>query len=224
MPSSLRITAAGRALLADGDNRGVRAVELTKLAIGDANGPGGVADDARTTLRNQRAIVAVGGSTMVSGRIAVHGVFIPDADYSVTEIGVFGRSGGNAEILLAYWSAGGEKLASTVSGSKLLIAGSLDIAPAEAEITVNLAPTISLGDPTLSAGLTAAVARIAALEGRGYATLTEVTNLVNLSAVSLGNRISALEADTHLDLWSGTQAEYDALQNKNNHTLYVITA
>lgn len=202
MPFELRLTDLGRAALADGENRGTQAVRLTKMAIGDGSGMGGSADDNRTALRNQRAVVAVGGSTMVSGRIAVRGEFNPSAAYGVTEMGLLGQVGTDPEFLAAYWTDGGERLASTVADTRLVIAGSLDIAPAAAEVSVNVDASVSLGDPALSALVTA-------LGGRMDAAETD---------------IDALEARPQgLLLWSGTQAQYDAIAVKAANTLYVIT-
>lgn len=202
MPFELRLTDLGRAALADGDNRGTQAVRLTKMAIGDGSGMGGSADDDRTALRNQRAVVAVGGSTMVSGRIAVRGEFNPSAAYGVTEMGLLGQVGTDPEFLAAYWTDDGERLASTVADTRLVIAGSLDIAPAAAEVSVNVDASVSLGDPALSALVTA-------LGGRMDAAETD---------------IDALEARPQgLLLWSGTQAQYDAIAVKAANTLYVIT-
>ncbi|MDE0167334.1 MAG: phage tail protein [Bryobacterales bacterium] len=202
MPFELRLTDLGRAALADGENRGTQAVRLTKMAIGDGSGMGGSADDDRTALRNQRAVVAVGGSTMVSGRIAVRGEFNPSAAYGVTEMGLLGQVGTDPEFLAAYWTDDGERLASTVADTRLVIAGSLDIAPAAAEVSVNVDASVSLGDPALSALVTA-------LGGRMDAAETD---------------IDALEARPQgLLLWSGTQAQYDAIAVKAANTLYVIT-
>lgn len=202
MPFELRLTDLGRAALADGENRGTQAVRLTKMAIGDGSGMGGSADDDRTALRNQRAVVAVGGSTMVSGRIAVRGEFTPGAAYGVTEMGLLGQVGTDPEFLAAYWTDDGERLASTVADTRLVIAGSLDIAPAAAEVSVNVDASVSLGDPALSALVTA-------LGGRMDAAETD---------------IDALEARPQgLLLWSGTQAQYDAIAVKAANTLYVIT-
>ena len=193
MAFELRITDAGRAALADGDNRGTNAVRLTKMAIGDGQGPGGSADDGRTALRNQRAVAALGGSTMVSGRIAVRGEFNPAAAYGVTELGLLGRVGDGAEELYAYWTDDGERLASTVANTRLVIAGSLDIAPAAAEVTVNVDASVSLGDPALSATVTALGGRvdtaesdIDALEAAGFGALIS----------ALADRVTALESES----------------------------
>lgn len=188
MAFELRITDAGRAALADGTNRGTNAVRLTKMAIGSGQGPGGAADDGRTALRNQRAAVALGGSTMVSGRIAVRGEFNPAAAYGVTELGLLGRVGADPEILVAYWTDGGERLASTVADTRLVIAGSIDIAPAAAEVTVNVAASVSLGDPALTAALTAVGNQVATIEGQRLNT-----RLRALEDENLDSRLDALE-------------------------------
>ena len=190
MPFELRITNAGRAALADGNNRGTQAIRLTKVAIGDGQGPGGAADDGRTALRSQRAAVAAGGSSTVAGRIAVRGEFNPAAAYGVTEVGLLGRVGSGAEELYAYWTDAGALIASTVSGTRLVIAASLDIAPAAAQVTVAVSAAVSLGDPALSGAVTAlggrvdtAEADIDALEGAGFGALI----------TALASRVAALE-------------------------------
>ena len=237
MAFELRLTDLGRAALADGSNRGTNAVRLTKMAIGSGQGPGGAADDSRTALRNQRAVVALGGSTMVSGRIAVRGEFQPTAAYGVTELGLLGRVGTDPEILVAYWTDGGERLASTVADTRLVIAGSIDIAPAAAEVTVNVDASVSLGDPALSATVTAlggrvdtAEADIDALETR-MATAESDIDTAESDIDALEGRMDTAESDIDtlearpqgLLLWSGTQAQYDAIAEKAANTLYVIT-
>lgn len=198
MPFELRLTDLGRAALADGDNRGTQAVRLTKMAIGDGSGTGGAPNDGRAALRSQRAVVALGGTTMVSGRIAVRGEFTPGAAYGVTELGLLGQVGTDPEFLAAYWTDGGERLASTVANTRLVIAGSLDIAPAAAEVTVTLDASVSLGDPALSATVTALGGRldtaesdIDALEGR---LDTAETDIDALEAAGFGALITALAA------------------------------
>ena len=164
MAFELRITDAGRAALADGTNLGTNAIRLTKMAIGSGQGPGGEADDGRTALRTQKMVVALGGSTMVSGRIAVKGDFQPTEAFDVTELGLLGRVGNGAEELYAYWTHASDVLASTIAGTRLVIAGSLDIQPAAAEVMVTIDATISLGDPALSASVTAVSGRVDSLE------------------------------------------------------------
>ena len=184
MAFTLRITDLGRAALADGANRGTNAIRLTKMVIGDGQGPGGEADDGRAALRNQRAAVALVGSTMVSGRIAVRGEFNPAAAYGVTELGLLGRVGAGAEELYAYWTDAGALLASTVDGTRLVIAGSLDIAPAAAEVMVTVDATITLGDPALSGAVTALGGRVDTAE----------TDIDALEAEGFGALITALAA------------------------------
>ena len=191
MPFELRITDAGRAALADGENRGTNAIRLTKMAIGDGSGPGGSADDSRTALRNQRTVAALGGTTEVAGRIAVRGEFSPAAAYGVTELGLLGQVGDGAEELYAYWTDDGERLASTVANTRLVIAGSLDISPAAAEVTVNVDASVSLGDPALTASVTALGTRADALEAADTALDTRVDALED---ADFGALITALTA------------------------------
>lgn len=194
MAFELRITDAGRAALADGTNHGTNAIRLTKMAIGSGQGPGGEADDGRTALRTQKMVVALGGSTMVSGRIAVKGEFQPTEAFDVTELGLLGQVGNGAEELYAYWTDAGDVLASTIAGTRLVIAGSLDIQPAAAEVTVTVDASISLGDPALSASITAVGARVDAAETDIDALEAEDT-LAAQARTALANRISAIEND-----------------------------
>ena len=200
MPFELRLTDLGRAALADGTNRGTNAVRLTKMAIGDGQGPGGAADDGRAALRNQRAVAALGGTTTVSGRIAVRGEFAPDAAYGVSELGLLGQVGAGAEELYAYWTDDGELLASTVDGTRLVIAGSLDVAPAAAEVSVTVDASISLGDPALSATVTALGGRLDTAE----------TDIDALEAADFAALITALT--TRLDT---AESDIDALENRS---------
>ena len=192
MPFELRITDLGRAALVDGENRGTNAIRLTKMAIGSGSGPGGEADDARTTLRTLKATVELTGTTTVSGRIAVRGVFNPTEAYDVTEVGILGRVGAGAEELYAYWTDGGTKIAATLIGTRLVIAGSLDIAPAAAEVTVMISASISLGDPALQAAVTAVAGRVGYLEAADMA-LTDADIALAEADTALETRLDALE-------------------------------
>ena len=185
MPFELRITDAGRAALADGANRGTHAIRLTKMALGSGSGPGGAADDSRTALRMARDTVALSGTSTVSGRIAVRGEFNPTEAYDVTEVGILGRVGVGAEELYAYWTDGGTKIAATLADTRLVIAGSLDIAPATAEVTVMISASISLGDPALSASVTSLGGRVGDLE-------TQDETLAQADA-ALDTRVAVLE-------------------------------
>lgn len=136
MTAALVVTDAGRALLADGENRGLRAVTVTRLAAGDGTG---AADAARTALRSERDSAAATGSTATPGRIALRADVQPTGSYGVTEIGVFGRAGADGdETLLWYWSAANAAAAAAaaVPGSPVILAGAVDIVAAEGDVTV----------------------------------------------------------------------------------------
>ena len=186
MAFELRITNAGRAALADGTNRGTQAITLTKMLIGTGQGPGGEADDGRAALRTLKETVALGGTTMVAGRIAVKGEFQPTEAFDVTELGLLGQVGNGAEELYAYWTHASDVLASTIAGTRLVIAGSLDIQPAAAEVMVTIDATISLGDPALSASVTAVSGRVDSLPRRPITAAAA-------ARAALGARVDTIE-------------------------------
>ena len=143
----MRLTDAGRAALADGTARGVRAVQIRMIAVGTGRGPGGAADDSRVALRAEQARAAVGGSTTVSGRIAVTADVSASAAYDVTEIGVYARIGdAGADFLFGYQvvAAGEAALARAEVGVTLTIGVVIEVARASAEVTVTLSPLVTL--------------------------------------------------------------------------------
>ena len=150
----LRLTTIGRQTLADGANRKTRAVTLTRLAAGSGSGPGGAADDARTTLRNQRASADATGATALAGRLVARGDLMPMAAFNVTEVGLFARVGAGAEILLAYWTKGDHVLAAATPGVTLVLAAVIEIQAAAAEVAVTLTPAVTVTGPSTFLGLT----------------------------------------------------------------------
>lgn len=155
----MRLTAAGLAAVMDGANRGTREVQIRRVAIGSGLGPGDATDDARTTLRTERARADAGGTTAVAGRIAVTARFAPTATYSVTEVGVIARIGNaGAEFLFGYHAvpAAAEAVAAAISGSPLVVSVVVNIRNAAA-VTVTIDPdlTIQIADPatTTRAGI-----------------------------------------------------------------------
>lgn len=131
-----RLTTAGRAALADGANRGINAIQFTKISVGSGFGPGGAADDGRAALRNQRDEAALAGSTAVAGEIALVAEISPSADYEVREVGLWGRAGSGAETLYAFWTDPAEIFDRAVEGTQTVVAGALSVAPATADVTV----------------------------------------------------------------------------------------
>ena len=151
----LRITAAGRAALADADNVGINAVRITKVLVGSGQGPGGTDDDARAALRNQRDSAVAGGSTMVPARVLVRGDVAATAAYSITEIGLEAKVGANAPFLFAYWSNAGEVFAAAVDGVVVLVIAAVDVvAETPAALTIEVAPTVQANFSATFAGLT----------------------------------------------------------------------
>ena len=143
-----RVTDAGRAAIMDGNNLGINAVQFANLAIGTGSGAGGEADEGRTTLRAEVGREAVAGSTMVAGRVALEASFTPANATDVTEVGVIARVGQGAEFLAAYWTDGGRVVSRAGgSGDTIVLAGVIDLQAAEADVTVTLAPAITLPPP-----------------------------------------------------------------------------
>lgn len=164
MANALRLTTAGRALIADGANTGLSAVRLTHLAVGSGHAAGGAGNDARTALRNERNRAAVSGAADAAGQVAYRADFAPTETYSVTEAGLFGRVGlSGAVTLLAYWTDGGTALAAAVPGAALTIAGVLEVQAAAADVTVTVSTALTLGDPALAARVASAEAAVSRL-------------------------------------------------------------
>ena len=162
--STLRLTAAGRAALADGTNRQTRNVQLRALVLGDGTNPGDD-DDARTALRSQQDRQAVTGATDAAGRIALRATYTPSATYAVTETGVIARIGaGGAEFLLGYWAApnAAAALVQAVSDTTLVVTAIVDVTDSEAEVAVDAATSLTLANPGTLLGLSDTPAAYAA--------------------------------------------------------------
>ena len=184
----MRVTAAGRAALASADHVGTAEITITRVLVGSGQGPGGAADDARTTLRNQRDAAAAGGSTTVPARIHVRGDVAPTAAYNITEVGLEARIGaGGAPFLFGYWSNAGEVYAAAVTGVTVVVITAIDVA-ADAPATV----TIS-GDPAVTV-----------LYPRAWTELTDTPAAIVAGSLYRGNAAgAALEAVTPAALLSG---------------------
>ena len=146
MTARLRLTDAGRNAILDAANVGTQAVQIRKLALGDGSGPGGGADDGRTTLRDQRDIAAIVGSAAVDGQIAVRAEINTATAYAVTEMGLFARIGdaGN-EFLFAYWTDDGTVFINKPASVALIVAASIGIVRSAAAVNVTVAPNLTVG-------------------------------------------------------------------------------
>lgn len=144
---NLRWTDAGRAALAAAGHAGVAAVRLTHFAIGDGSGPGGAADDARATLRNERHRAAIAGTPATAGRIALRADLTPDASYSITEAGIFGTAGDppSASQLLLYWTDSGAAAGAAAAGTDLALPAVIEFQNAAAEVAVTVGGNIVFG-------------------------------------------------------------------------------
>ena len=146
MAATLRLTNAGRAAVIDQANVGVRAVQLTRLALGAGSGPGGAGDDGRVALRDRRDIQPVAGAPAVAGRIAVRATFQSATSYPATEVGLFARIGdAGAEFLFAYWTAGGEVFANKPADLRFVVAAVIAVVQSDAAINVTVDPAVTLG-------------------------------------------------------------------------------
>ena len=146
MAANLRLTNAGRAAIVDADNNGINAIRITKLALGAGSGDGGAADDGRTTLRDQRDIVAVTGAANVAGQLAVRAELNSANAYPATEIGLFAQIGaGGAEFLLAYWTDDGAVFINKPANLRTIVATAIVIQRSAADLTVNVAADVSVG-------------------------------------------------------------------------------
>lgn len=166
MTVPLTLTAAGRAALADGAHRALRAVEFRRLAIGTGTAPAGTDDSARAALRAQREIAAATGDTTVPARIALRADYAPDAAYDVTEVGLFARIGATgAEFLAAYWVApdAAGAVAAAADGVALVVAGIVEITQSAAEITVTPSLIIRVGAPGQATTAAAGIMEVATL-------------------------------------------------------------
>lgn len=146
MATNLRLTDFGRNAILDDENVGTRAVQITKLALGAGSGTGGADDDGRTTLRDQRDIVAATGSASVAGQIAVRGEFTSANAYAATEMGLFARIGaGGAEFLFAYWTDDGTVFINKPASLRTIVATTIALVRSAAAVEVTLAPEINVG-------------------------------------------------------------------------------
>ena len=146
---NLRWTSAGLAALADAANTGTAQLRLTHLAIGDGQGAGGAGDDGRAALRGERHRAVIKGTAAAAGRIAFRADFSPDADYGITEAGVFGTAGDppSKAALYLYWTDGGAKAGQAANGTALAIGATVDFQAAAADVAVTVGGKIEFGDP-----------------------------------------------------------------------------
>ncbi len=145
---NLRWTSAGLAALTDAANTGTAQLRLTHLAIGDGQGAGGAADDGRAALRSERHRAEIKGRPEQTDRIAFRADFAPDADYGITEAGVFGTAGDppSKAALYLYWTGGGAKAGQAANGTALAIGATVDFQAAAADVTVTVGGKIEFGD------------------------------------------------------------------------------
>ena len=222
-----RLTDAGRAALADGQNRGVRAVSFTSLAVGSGHAPGGASNDARTTLRAQTDTGALTGTTTVAGRIALQATIVSTAAYTATEVGLFARIGAGAEFLAAYWTDDGRAVTAAASaGDTLVLAGIIDIQAAAAHVTVTVNPALTLNPPASLAELLAGLAdeeylRVAVQDGApaltGLARAAVLSDLLRDLAADAFVRIREQDGRHSLLARSASQTLSDLLGALENN-------
>lgn len=137
----LRLTDAGRALLADGMTRSIRGVTFTHIALGSgrrttSGTPEG--DDSRTALRNERDRLVPIGETAIAGRINLCAERMGGTGYSLTEIGLYGRTGADPVVLVAYEAleVGDAPWTELASGLLVMIAVTLDVITGSGAVSV----------------------------------------------------------------------------------------
>lgn len=146
MATNLRLTDLGRNAILDDENVGTKAVQITKLALGASSGTGGADDDGRTTLRDQRDIVAATGSASVAGQIAVRAEFNSANAYAATEMGLFARIGAaGAEFLFAYWTDDGTVFINKPASLRTIVATTIALVRSAAAVEVTLTPEVNVG-------------------------------------------------------------------------------
>lgn len=141
--TALRLTDAGRAAVADGANRAMRAIQIRSIEIG--TGAAGVgSDDARTALRARQATAPATGSSAVAGRIAVRGTFAASASYDVREVGIIARIGDAGDEFLFAYRAAATPIARAISGTTLIVGVVIEVTRSTAEITVTVDASLSV--------------------------------------------------------------------------------
>ena len=137
----LRLTDAGRALLADGMTRSMRGVTFTHIALGSgrraqSGTPEG--DDSRTALRNERDRLVPVGETAIAGRINLCAERMGGGSYSLTEIGLYGQHDTDPAMLVAYEAleVGDAPWTELAGGLLVMIAVTLDVVTGAGAVSV----------------------------------------------------------------------------------------
>ena len=219
MSRAVTILAAGRTALADSGNTGLRAVTITRIAIGSGLKPASANDDARAALRTQRDAAAVTGVPAVAGDVAVRADIAPTASYSVTEVGVFARIGAaGAEFLFAYWAAADVAsawAAAATGGAKITVAAVVRVAGSAA--AVNVAPALNLSIAAVGAATEERAGKLKlstqALADAGVDDETAMTPALvkrRIDAQQVTRLSVTRDADT-VDIRSGTTTQLGSL-------------
>ena len=98
----MAMTTAARNAMASAT--GLASLLVTRIQVGAGQGPGGEADAGRTELRDPKDAGPAEAAEGADSAISVVATITATAEYAATELGVWGRVGGSAEILIAYWS------------------------------------------------------------------------------------------------------------------------
>ena len=194
----LRITTAGAAALASDDNVvGVNGpVTVTAIVLGDGQGPGGAADDARTALRSRRERPAVDGRhDSASGTVAVQVRATGPLAYDVTEMGVLATIGAGQEFLLAYWSNAGAVWFSRVANDPHLIGSLLRVGATAADIAVTISPQVAFGTVDTFLELSDTPATYANAAGK-YARVNAAGTDIEFVEAPMGGRAFATDYPT----------------------------
>ena len=155
---TFHLTDACRAAITDAANRRTNQVVFTRMATGDGLAQPGVDDSGRVALRNERQRQGLTAVTGGAARIGVRASFtgaMGGPVWSVTEVGLIARRGGDPEFLAAYGAvaAGADPYAVVAPGVDAVIAATVDIQASAADVEVTVTPDLTVAGAATFAAL-----------------------------------------------------------------------
>ena len=191
--TTLTLTDAGSAAIANNMLLGVGAVRILAVVLGDGTTPAGTDDTGRTALRNQIDRADAAGSSSNTGNVlGFTASFTPTQTYAATEAGVIADTGaGTAELLLAYFAGANaaDAIGSLVTGTAFAYVAALVIEPDGATITMDPAPNLTLNVNISGLTQTEGDARY-----RRIATYSEIEAYLALAA-NIGDVYTAIHGE-----------------------------